>query len=329
MANKQPYIPIYIGDILKDWGHLPLDLFGAAHKLLYRMWDSRQKGKICFDFASYGTMLGVTEMEAKKIIDKLTSGDEPVFNREDEGDLVRLINRRMVREAAISAVRSEAGSKGAGKRGAKRKQKAGALEDFANDLLENNESKIEAKAKQIPEYDIDNENDFENEIENDFEKSEKLFADSSTKNGNTAKERQELIMPFDSPEFTGHWQWWRKYKQEQFGFKYKSVVTEQAALNDLTRIAQGDEQTAIAVIKQSIANGWKGFFAIKSDATGPPVNQTAKKSVFQANLEANIETKKMLRKMYENGAFDHYEQQRAELLGRGTRTGNGVEATAT
>src|SRR5690606_13503883 len=106
---------------------------------------------------------------------------------------------------------------------------------------------------------------------------------------------------FDSAAFAEHWDWWRKYKQEQFGFRYKSPVTEQAALNELTQLAQGDEALALAIVRQSIANGWKGFFALKGEAKGPP--GTEKKSVFQANLEANIETKKMLRKMFENGAF--------------------------
>lgn len=290
MANKQPYIPIYIGDILKDWGHLPLDLFGAAHKLLYRMWDSKQKGKICFDFASYGTMLGVTETDAKKIIDKLTSGDEPVFNREDEGNCARLINRRMVREAALSVTRSESGSKGGSKRQAKAKQKAAAQEDFANDLLENKSSKTKAKAKQIPEYDIENDNEVESKNENDFEKSEKLFA---------AKNREpEVTLPFESEDFVRHWEWWRQYKREQFGFKYKSVVTEQAAINDLVKIAKGDEVTAIEIIKQSIANGWKGFFPVKAEANAPPVSQPFKKTVFQANMEANIGAKEILRRMY-------------------------------
>lgn len=320
MANKLPYIPIYIGDILKDWGHLPLDLFGAAHKLLYRMWDSKQKGKICYDFASYGTMLGVPETEAKRIVEKLTSGDEPVFNKEVEGEYTRLINRRMVREAALSATRSDCGSKGGTKRQAKAKQKNAAQQDFANDLLEKKSSKMQAKAKQIPEYDIENENDFESENESHFEKSEKLSAAKS-------KNAPEIVLPFDSEDFVRHWEWWRQYKREQFSFRYKSVVTEQAALNDLVKIANGDEVTAIGIIQQSIANGWKGFFPIKADANAPP--GTEKKSVFQANLEANIETKKMLRKMFENGAFDHYAQQRQEYLRRNTRAGTGLEpATA-
>jgi uncharacterized protein YdaU (DUF1376 family) len=303
-TGKQPYIPIYIGDILKDWGHLPLDLFGAAHKLLYRMWDSKQRGKICFDFASYGTMLGVSETEAKRLIGKLTSGDEPIFNKEQDGDCIRLINRRMVREAALSATRSESGSK----RGIKnRKQKPEEQENFASDLLQNNESKIEAKAKQIPEYDIENENNNESKNENDFEKSEKLLNDTGEKSKKPAVQKQELTLPFDSENFVRHWDWWRQYKQEQFSFRYKSVVTEQTALNELVKLARGDEVLATEIIKQSIANGWKGFFPIKPEANGPPMQQ-GKKGVFQANMEANIGAKKLLREMYENGAFDHYKQ---------------------
>jgi len=306
-TGKQPYIPIYIGDILKDWGHLPLDLFGAAHKLLYRMWDSKQKGKICYDFASYGTMLGVSETEAKRIVEKLTSGDEPVFNKEYEGDCIRLINRRMVREAALSATRSDSGSKGGKKRQAKAKQNNGPQEDFANDLPELKSSKTKAKNKQIPEYDIENENEFESKNELDFEKSEKLLNDPGGQTEEGTQPKRELVLPFDSEDFARHWDWWRQYKREQFSFRYKSVVTEQAALSELVKIAGGDEVLATEIIRQSIANGWKGFFPIKPEANGPPVQQN-KKGVFQANMEANIGAKKLLREMYENGAFDHYKQ---------------------
>lgn len=293
MAGKQPYIPIYIGDILKDWGHLPLDLFGAAHKLLYRMWDSKQRGKICLDFASYGTLLGVSEMEARKIIGKLTSGDEPIYDHEEEGENIRLINRRMVRETALSKVRSESGVQGG--RG-KKKQNGATEENFANDLLLKNESKTKAKQKQIPDIDIENESDFESD--STFEKSEKLLDDKSRKAKPEAK--ATIVLPFDSEDFARHWEWWRQYKHEQFGFRYKSPVSEQAAINDLVQIAEGDEQAAIDIIKQSIAKGWKGFFPVKTETGNgpPPPGGQQRQSVFQANLEANIGAKEILRKMY-------------------------------
>lgn len=162
--SKKPYIPIYIGDLLKDWGHLPLDVFGAAHKLLYKMWDSKQKGKICLSFASYKMMLGASDSDTERIILELTRGDDPIFDREDSNGFIKLINRRMVRESAISEIRSQSGSKGGKTTQSKTEQK----NNFDYDLLEKNKSKNqsnqEAKAKQNSDNDIDNEYVIDNDI---------------------------------------------------------------------------------------------------------------------------------------------------------------------
>jgi hypothetical protein len=68
------------------------------------------------------------------------------------------------------------------------------------------------------------------------------------------------------------WNRWKQYKKDEFNFKYKSGVSEQAAKDELLKLAQNDadglgalEETAIKIIEQSIANGWKGFFKLKAD----------------------------------------------------------------
>ncbi|WP_424493928.1 hypothetical protein [Salinimicrobium sp. GXAS 041] len=97
----------------------------------------------------------------------------------------------------------------------------------------------------------------------------------------------ELILPFESENFKAQWQHWKIYKKKEFKFDYKSLQSEQAALTELSNKAKGNEETAIAIIHQSMANGWKGFFELKNNAHGnsePTINrQTAE--VIRRNSE--------------------------------------------
>ena len=76
---------------------------------------------------------------------------------------------------------------------------------------------------------------------------------------------KEIIYPFDSDEFKKYWSYWLEFKKEQFNFTYKSNISIQAALNELVKLSNGQEQTAIKIIEQSIAKGWQGFFQLKNE----------------------------------------------------------------
>ena len=78
----------------------------------------------------------------------------------------------------------------------------------------------------------------------------------------------EILLPFPSDEFFDNWQQWKSYKKTEQKFSYKSPQSEQAALNSLSKLSKGSEQTAIAIIHQSMANGWKGFFELKQNSNG-------------------------------------------------------------
>lgn len=81
------------------------------------------------------------------------------------------------------------------------------------------------------------------------------------------KPPDELINPF-SDHFDPSWELWKKYKKEQHRFTYKSLISEQAALNNLAEISLGNEITAMQIVKESISNGWQGLFAIKNNQNG-------------------------------------------------------------
>lgn len=76
------------------------------------------------------------------------------------------------------------------------------------------------------------------------------------------------IYPF-SLNFLKKWDEWKQYKKVQWKYTYKLESAEQSAFNKLKTLSNGNEQTACEIIEQSISNGWKGFFELKSGKTEP------------------------------------------------------------
>lgn len=83
-----------------------------------------------------------------------------------------------------------------------------------------------------------------------------------------AKNKEPFVLknPFSS-EFLTAWDFWKKFKKEQFRFSHKPIG-EQVAIDELFEMSNGDEQVAKLIIKQSIVNGWRGLFPIKNNTNG-------------------------------------------------------------
>ena len=84
-------------------------------------------------------------------------------------------------------------------------------------------------------------------------------------NINRDESKNKIVIPFDGDEFIQVWEFWKKFKKEQFAFTYKPIG-EQGALSSLYEKSGGKVETAMLIIKQSIQNGWKGFFELKGAA---------------------------------------------------------------
>ena len=82
------------------------------------------------------------------------------------------------------------------------------------------------------------------------------------------KETEPLVFPFTDEVFLNRWEAWKTYKKEQFKFSYKHSG-EQAALKNIGDLARGNLEVALAVIQQSMANGWKGLFELKGGSNNP------------------------------------------------------------
>ena len=98
---------------------------------------------------------------------------------------------------------------------------------------------------------------------------------------------ESVIFPFNSEEFKKQWEYWKNYKSKEFKFKYKSSQSEQAALKQLANLSNNNEITAIEIIHQSFANGWKGFFAINNNQHGKGKESNSISAKFVEHLRAN------------------------------------------
>ena len=96
-----------------------------------------------------------------------------------------------------------------------------------------------------------------------------------------AKIEKIKILPFGK-EIEEAWDSWKEFKQVQYKFKYKTLKSEQAAFDELVQLSGSNVQTAIKIINQSMAKGWKGLFALKSEPTNGVVRQ---KSWYEQDLE--------------------------------------------
>lgn len=108
--------------------------------------------------------------------------------------------------------------------------------------------------------------------EMDMEKEKEKEVDKVKEKGGAGG--KTLINPF-SENFLPHWSLWKDFKKEQFKFQYRSVVSEQAALNELVNLSGGREPTAIAIINQSIAKTWRGLFELKTSTDGTQNHKSA------------------------------------------------------
>ncbi len=82
---------------------------------------------------------------------------------------------------------------------------------------------------------------------------------------NTSK--KEVVYPFTEIEFLDTWKAWLQERRDR---RYKSYTDngEQAALHNLKKMANDDHRIAVAIVQQSIAQGWQGLFELKGAKSG-------------------------------------------------------------
>jgi len=111
----------------------------------------------------------------------------------------------------------------------------------------------------------------------------------------TIKTKQAEPLVFISSDWQGLWGEWSEYKKVEHRDGFKTTKSEQVAINKLVEMSGGDLTKAQEIVKQSIANRWKGLFTIKQNA-----NVTTK-----SNFDVYQERREQLFK-----AADEYDRQR-------------------
>jgi flagellar hook-associated protein FlgK len=96
----------------------------------------------------------------------------------------------------------------------------------------------------------------------------------------------EVVNPF-SEAFEEKWKMWLYYKKECHKFEYKSAISEQAALNQLVDLSEGDEEHAARILNQSMANNWKGLFKVHNPKKDKNVKSTTEKTTKSGNPSTN------------------------------------------
>lgn len=77
---------------------------------------------------------------------------------------------------------------------------------------------------------------------------------------NTDNTKKEKDYPLDLN--LDAWNEWLEFRKKEFRTSYKTLG-ENAAINKLLRLSDGDKQLQADIIQQSMENSWKGLFAVK------------------------------------------------------------------
>ncbi len=144
--GKQPYIPFYIGDYLKDTRVLPLSVRGAWVDLILFMWDNPIRGELSGTLDEYARIMSCTVGEAEfalNLLKQKNTADIKLL----PGGVWLIVSRRMKSDAELSKKRSIAGKIGVD---AKFASANGAAKPQANSEYEyevDNESSKQSKAE--------------------------------------------------------------------------------------------------------------------------------------------------------------------------------------
>lgn len=105
-TGKEPYIPLYIGDWEKDTNMLSLEAEAGWLKIIFKMFQNGKTGVYTISTKALQNLWRKTGDETKEIVQELK--DANVCILEHSGHNYTFKNRRMMRQAAISDIRSKA-----------------------------------------------------------------------------------------------------------------------------------------------------------------------------------------------------------------------------
>ncbi len=126
--------------------------------------------------------------------------------------------------------------------------------------------KLFDEKNQTVKKDLGNSYQTVHDIDKDIDKDKDRDKEKEKNNTRTKFEIEnpKIVLPFDSELFRKKWNLWKAYRKE-IKKPIKGVISEQAALKDLSEMANLNENTAIQIIDQSMSKNWQGLFELKSN----------------------------------------------------------------
>lgn len=119
-------------------------------------------------------------------------------------------------------------------------------------------------------------------LSNGFKDFEKYESESEIESEDENKNETEIKKDIPDLDYgklnKDTWVLWIEFKKTQFKFTYKSLASEQVAINELIELSENNDSKANEIINQSIANGWKGLFQLKPN--GKTENKEHKKGTY-------------------------------------------------
>lgn len=105
---------------------------------------------------------------------------------------------------------------------------------------------------------------------------------------NNKENKEQYSLPYPSQKFSNIWDQWMRYRKEN-NWPRKETYVEYAS-KELKKFAKDDEEKAIKIIRQSMANGWRGLFQLKEDkrVNGSPRHGTKRSSKYDQPEEIEI-----------------------------------------
>lgn len=114
----------------------------------------------------------------------------------------------------------------------------------------------------------------------------------------------QIVFPFDDT-FKDTWELWKQYMFQSYQFEYKSIISEQMAIQHVVELSGGEQDKAIKIINQSIRLQYKGFFPLRQTTNGTTKpNSTKDKAGSSSTLRERVQAELNRRngnKGYEDG----------------------------
>lgn len=226
--KTDPWMPLWIGDYLRDTMHLTTIQHGGYLMVLMALWTS-PSGKLPFDEKTLCRITRMTPQEWEEnhlVITQFLTVKDGMFYQQ------RLLHERLKSEE-IRKKRAESGRLGG------RPRKAFGLESEKNQTVKQNESKTKVSHNH-----------------NHSTKEPPLSP--------KAKKRavDQVLIPevLNKPEFLTAWSDWIQARKDN-----GKRVSYMAGVHQIKMLSELGVEKAILSIRQSITNDWRGLFPPKED----------------------------------------------------------------